>query len=168
MAVSKRLGFSMVEAVIGIGLAAVLILSIIALSTAALSGDSKAEMTQVALSAADAELNRFARAVSVVGSSARSEFWSAPDSVSEYQKYSGAGALSESTSNRTAFTYEYRYVSVGAAGGTALLGKEQPDNRLRKVDLTVGWWNGEEGKPGYGRLTLTATRLIRESDLREP
>lgn len=151
---------------IGIGLAAVLILSIIALSTAALSGDTKAEMTQVALSTADAELNRFARAVSVVGSGARTNFWDSSDSTSGYIDYTGPGTLDEQTANRTKFAFKYRYTTVGDGGG--LLGRDKPQNRLRKVDLTVSWWNGEEGKPGYGELAVTATRLIRESDLREP
>ena len=145
-----------------------MILSIIALSTAALSGDSKAEMTQVALSAADAELNRFAREVSVVGSSARNQFWNASDSTTGYQDYKGAGTLGQTQTNRTNFSLKYRYTTVGEAGGTTLLGQEKPGNRMRKVDLTVSWWNGEEGKPGYGELSVTTTRLIRESDLREP
>ncbi|MCA9776022.1 MAG: hypothetical protein KC800_04870 [Candidatus Eremiobacteraeota bacterium] len=125
-------------------------------------------MTQVALSTADAELNRFSRAVSVVGSSERSQFWTAADSTTAYVDYTGAGATDEATSNRTKFTFKYRYVTVGSAGGATLLGDERPNNRMRKVDLTVSWWNGEEGKPGYGELAVTATRLIRESDLREP
>jgi hypothetical protein len=125
-------------------------------------------MTQVALSTADAELNRFARDVSVVGSSARSQFWAAPDSTSGYQDYTGAGTLAQTQANRTNFTFSYRYVSVGEAGGATLLGQDKAGNRMRKVDLTVRWWNGEEGKPGYGELSVTATRLIRESDLREP
>ena len=162
----KRAAFTLAEAVIGIGLAAVLILSIIALSTAALSGDTKAEMTQVALSTADAELNRFARAVSVIGSGARGSFWSATDKTSGYVDYTGPGTQGVQTANRTKFSFEYRYVTLGDSGG--LFGREKPQNRVRKVDLTVSWWNGEEGKPGYGKLSVTATRLIRESDLREP
>lgn len=161
-------GFSLAEAVMGIGLASILILSIIALSTAALSGDQKAEMSQVALSAADAELNRFVRAVGVVGSSARGDFWSSPDSFDSYFEYTGSGTLDQTTSNRTQFVFEYRYITVNEAGSGDTLGQEKPGNRLRKVDLTVSWWNGEEGKPGYGQLSLKATRLVRESDLREP
>jgi hypothetical protein len=151
----------------GIGLAGILILSIIALTTAALSGDQKAEMGQVALSAADAELNRFARAVGVVGSSARNEFWGAPDNFSAYTEYTGSGTAAQTTSNRTDFDFEYGYITVNEAGSSDTLGQEKPGNRLRKLDLTVSWWNGEQGKPGYGKLSITTTRLIRESDLRE-
>jgi hypothetical protein len=149
-------------------LAAILILSIIALSTAALSGDTKAEMTQVALSTADAELNRFARAVGVVGSSARGDFWGTSDDFSTYTDYTGSGTLDQTNTNRTEFRFTYRFISVNEAGTGTLLGENKPGNRLRKVDLTVSWWNGEEGKPGYGQLFITATRLLRESDLREP
>jgi hypothetical protein len=165
---SRFIGFSLAEAVIGIGMAAVLILSIIAITTAALSGDQKAEMRQIALVTADSELNRFARSVAVVGSSARDSFWSTADSTSGPVPYAGAGARSSLQANRTDFELEYQFETVGKPTGSGTLGDENPDNRLRKVDLTVSWWNGEQGKPGYGRLSVTSTRLVRESDLREP
>lgn len=142
-------------------MAAVLILSIIALSTAALSGDQKAEMRQVALALADAELNRFAKEVSVANSAARNAFWASNDGA-----YTGSGTHSSLGANNTEFTLEYRFITLMAAGDT--LGSERPNNRLRKVDLAVSWWNGESGKPGYGQLSVKTTRLVRESDIREP
>lgn len=123
-------------------------------------------MTQVALSTADAELNRFARAVGVANSSARTEFWGTPDDFESYTNYEGAGTLDSTKSNRTVFEFSYRFISVSEAGSEKLLGSEKANNRLRKLDLKVSWWNGEQGKPGYGRLSLTATRLLRESDQR--
>ena len=71
-------------------------------------------------------------------------------------------------SNRTDFRFQYRFITVNESGTGDLLGRERAGNRLRKVDLDVSWWSGEEGKPGYGQLRVKATRLIRESDLREP
>ena len=156
-------GFSLAEALIGIGMAAVLILSILALSTAALSGDQKAEMRQVALAMADAELNRFAREVSVANSAARNGFWAAGDGP-----YSGAGTQPILKANNTEFSFEYRSVGLLNQITGASLGNERENNRLRKVDLTVSWWNGDEGKPGYGQLAVKSTRLLRESDVREP
>ncbi len=166
---NRRSGFSLAEAVIGIGLATVLILSIIALTTAALSGDQKAEMRQIALSTADSELNRFAKVVAVAGSGPRESFWTSGDGP-----YTGPGTRSEVKTNKTDFTLSYNVTTVSRADGSGDIGVDEdadtdtPDrNRLRKLDLTVTWWNGEEDKPGYGQLSVTSTRLLRESELRE-
>lgn len=147
------------------GLAAILILSIIAITTTALSGDSKVEMRHMALAMADSELNTFARAVTLSGSGARSAFWgdSSTDDGSYYD-YNGSGTRANAVVQNTEFTFEYRYATL--LDGAQTLGNERPSNRLRKVDLTVSWWNGDEGKPGYGQLSVKSTRLIRESDIR--
>jgi hypothetical protein len=155
-------GFSLAEAVIGIGMATILILTIIALTTAALSGDQKAEMRQIALALADTELNRFAKVVGVVGSSTRSSFWAAPDGV-----YSGPGTRPVINTNKTKFDLVYGTSTLNDLSTSVPIGQEKDDNRLRKIDLTVTWWNGEQGKPGYGQLSVKSTRLVRESDLRE-
>lgn len=144
------------------GLAAVLILTIIALTTAALSGDQKAEMRQIALALTDVELNRFAKAVSVKGSPARAAFWNATDGA-----YTGTGTNPTVNTNDTEFSLEYTVTTVTKPSSTATFGDAKPGNRLRKLDLKVSWWNGEQGKPGYGRLSVSGTRLLRESDLRE-
>lgn len=161
-------GFSLAEALIGIGLATVLILSIIAMTTAALTGDQKAEMRQVALAVANSELNRFSKAVAVKGNAARDAFWGAVDGApGQTLTYTGSGTRSPIKSNGTEFEILYQYQTVLEKGGTDTLGSEEPDNRVRKIDLKLSWWNGEEGKPGYGQLTLMTTRLLRESDILE-
>lgn len=161
---NHKRGFSLAEAIIGIGLATVLILSIIAVSTAALSGDQKAEMRQMALTLADSELNRFSKAVGVSGTAARNEFWGYTPLAGPYE---GAGTRPTLKSGNTEFALTYRFETLQNATSGADLGEEQPNNRVRKVDLTVAWWNGEEGKPGYGQLFVRSTRLVRESDVRE-
>ena len=159
-------GFSLAEALMGIGLAAVVILSIIAMTTAALGGDQKAEMRQIALAVADSEINRFTRAVAVKGNSARDAFWAAPDgAIGATSTYAGSGTVRSIKSNGTDFECFYEYQTL--YDGSDTLGHEVPDNRVRKLNLQLTWWNGEEGKPGYGQLFLKTTRLIRESDIRE-
>jgi len=148
-------------------MAAILILSIIAVTTAALSSDQKAEMRQIALAVATSELNRFAKQVALAGSSARSSFWTATDSGTP-EVYAGPGTIDTIKTSNTDFALTYYFQTVQNASGSGTLGDGQPENRLRKVDLIVQWWGGEQGKPGYGKLSVQATRLIRESDLREP
>lgn len=155
-------GFSLAEAIVGIGLAAMLVLAIIGLTTASLRGDQVAETRQLALATANSELNRLNREVSVAGNSARSAFWGAPDGV-----YNGPGTTATVSSNKIEFQLTYRTRTLLKVDG-AILGSEKPRNRVKKVDLVVAWWGGSQGKPGYGQLSVTASKLFRESDVREP
>ena len=159
---SPREGFSLAEAVIGIGLAAMLILSIIGLTTASLRGDQVAEIRQLALARANAELNKLGQQVSVVGTPARVAFWNSPDGL-----YTGPGTIATAVSNKVEFNLSYRCRVLLKVDGTPV-GAERPRNRIKKVDLIVSWWEGNQGTPGYGKLSVTASRLIRESDVREP
>ncbi len=156
-----RSGFSLAETVLGIGLSAALILTLLVLTTAALNTDSKTGHHQAASALAESELDRLVRSVSILGSSARSSFWNSPDG-----EYSGPPTQNNLISGNTEYNLKFFSKTLSDASGTEL-GIDSPRNRLRKVDVEVSWWSGEEGRPGYGQLSVTRTRLVRESDLRD-
>lgn len=134
-----------------------LLLTIIMLGTAALSGDAKSSQSQVAGALAESQLEILRAEMSTANPTIRAEFWDAPDGP-----YSGQGTEQQILSNNTVYTLEYT-VSTVRDGSGAPLGVD--GNRLRQVDLKVSWWEGEQGRPGYGRLFVTRTRLLRESDV---
>ncbi len=147
-----RSGFSLPELVLGLGLLAGLMLAILGLSFAALTTDSKVEQLQISGALAESELERFSRRVSKKDSPVRVHFWNASNGPYSSPHAPGVFQLG-------GVDYELEWF-VESVPNTA------PD-RLRKLDLKVSWWSGEEGRAGYGRQTVERTRLVRESDLRD-
>lgn len=146
------------EIVLGLGLVAVLLLTIVLMGTAALSGDTKASHSQIASAVAESQLDLLAAGVAVKDSPARQQFWSASDGP-----YTGAGSTAKLNSNGTDYDLKYTVNTVRENGGSPMGG---PGNLLKQVDLEVSWWDGEKGRPGYGRFFLKRTRLCRQTDVR--
>jgi Tfp pilus assembly protein PilV len=68
-------------------------------------------------------------------------------------------------SNNTDFQYKIFAQSVTDSSGDSV-GGTTPENRLKKVDVFVWWWNSEtEERQGYGKLEIRNTRLISEAEL---
>ena len=155
---ARKNGFTLVEVMIGIGLAGTLVLTMLLLATTALRGDSKASDRQIASAVAEAQLDLLSRRVASQDSAARLAFWQAPDGP-----YSGAGITPTLVSNGTEYRLAYEIEFLQDPGGNIL---GMGGNRLRQVRLTVAWWQGEQGRPGYGQFTIARTRVFRESDVR--
>lgn len=153
---SQRTAFTLIEFILGLGLAAVLLLTIIMLGTAALSGDAKSSQSQVASALAENQLEILRSEVATPDPTAHAEFWNAPEGP-----YEGLGTQEKILSNNTEYTLEYTISIVRDSSGAPL---GMSGNQLRQVDLKVSWWEGEKGRPGYGQLFVTRTRLLRESD----
>ena len=150
--------FTLIEVMVGIGLAGALILLILLLGTTAVSTDAKASDRQIAAAVAESQLELLGRQVAMKDSPARTAFWQAPDS-----EYKGPGVQTTLTSNGTNFTLAYTLETLRGPTGELIGG---PGNRMRQVKLTVAWWEGEMGRTGYGQFTVYRTRLLRESDVR--
>lgn len=146
------------EVMVGIGLAGALILLILLLGTSAIFTDAKASDRQIAAAVAESQLELLTRHVSMKDSAERTAFWSAPDG-----DYQGPGVQTTLTSNGTDFTLSFELETLRGPTGVQL---GSPGNRLRQVKLTVTWWSGEKGKPGYGQLRIFRTRVLRESDVK--
>ena len=155
--IGKR-AFTLIEVMVGIGLAGALILLMLLLGTTAVSTDAKASDRQIAAAVAESQLELLGRQVAMKDSTARAAFWRAPDA-----EYQGPGVQTSLTSNGTDFTLVYTLETLRGPTGEITGG---PGNRMRQVKLTVAWWEGEKGRSGYGQFTVYRTRLLRESDVR--
>lgn len=147
------------EVVVGIGLAGTLVLMVLLLGTTALSTDAKASDRQIASAVAESQLDILARSVSLKDSPARIQFWGAQNG-----EYTGPPVAASVMSNGTQYGLSYHVETVRSPTGDLLGGTS---NRLRKVDLTVSWWEDGKGRPGYGDLRVERTRVLRESDIRD-
>lgn len=155
---AAREAFTLIEVMVGIGLAGALVLLVLLLGTTAVSTDAKASERQIAAAVAEGQLELLCRRAGLEGGPERTAFWGSGDGL-----YSGPGTRSEVTSNGTVYRLEYRLRTLQGPTGGAIGG---PANRLRQVQLKITWWQGEQGKPGYGQFSLRRTRLLRESNVR--
>lgn len=151
-----RLAFTLAEVIVGIGLAGALVMLMLLLGTMALATDAQANSRQLASAYAEAKLATLSAQVSVRDSAERNSFIHASDGL-----YSGTGIANKESSNGVTYTLEYKIKTLPTSATSDPLGA-----KLRQVDLKVSWWEGEQGKPGYGRLSLERTRVIRESSTR--
>lgn len=146
------------EVMLGFGLAAVLLLTVVLLGTSALSSDSKVNQAQVASAVGESQLDLLGASIAVGNSPARTSFWNAADG-----QYSGPGVETTVENNGVEYRSVFTLTTVTGSDGQPLGG---PENRLRQVNLELSWWEGEKGKPGYGRSVLHRTRLFRQSNVR--
>lgn len=149
--------FSLAEILLGIGMAAVLLLTVLLLTTSALQSDQKVETRHVAAALAESQLESLGRTIASPGAAARDAFWSAPDGI-----LGGLGLPSTMTSNGTEFSLQFTATTLLDSSGQPLGGN---GNRMRQVEAEVEWWNGEKGRPGYGQLKVRRTLVVRESDV---
>lgn len=69
------------------------------------------------------------------------------------------------TNNETEYQYKIFARTLNDSTGTSI-GGVTPDNRLKKVDIEVFWWDSEtQDRQGYGELKVTASRLLSEAEL---
>lgn len=153
-----RRGFTLIEVMVGIGLAGALVLLVLLLGTTAVSTDAKASDRQIAAAVAEGQLDLLSRQIAIKGSGPRGAFWSSPDGI-----YSGSPVTASVLSNGTEYQLKYDVSTPEGPTGGPVGGF---GNRLRQVQLTVTWWQGEKGKTGYGQFSLQRTRVLRESYVR--
>jgi len=64
----------------------------------------------------------------------------------------------------TTFTYRINHKTLSDSSGTPIGGDPVNNNRLKRVDITVWWWNDDpnESRFGQGFLRTEASRFINE------
>lgn len=142
-----------------LGLISVAVLSVLALSISIAKGNREgADRTVggvVARQLVDRLIDRV-RADAPVGT--RADFWDNEHTVAPFE----SGTFE---SNNTEYQYKIFASSVTDGTGTSV-GGATPDNRLKKVDVFVWWWDSEtEDHQGYGKLEVRNTRLVSEAEL---
>ena len=157
---SKRQGFSLAELIIALGLFAVAILSILGLSIligkASQEADDRTIGSVVASSLADRLIDQL-RSDAPPGT--RASFWD--------NEFGSANPWEEGTLNNDGTEYQYRILasSVTDSSGDPV-GGTTPNNRLKKVDISVWWWGDENQQhQGYGTLKVISTRLVSEGEM---
>jgi Tfp pilus assembly protein PilV len=152
-------GFSLGELLVALGLFAVAILAVLALSISAARGNREGFDTSVgsvvAVQLVDSLINQL-KADEPAG--VYDDFWDNDFTVTPYL----TGSL---VNNGTEFQYTVLATTVVDSSGTEI-GSAVAGNRLKKVDVRVHWWDSEsQNRQGYGELKVVNTRLISEAEL---
>lgn len=147
------------ELLVAIGLFAVAILSILGLSIAMARGTQKGDDTAHGGVVARILLERLVdRLRADMPAGASDDFWDQDHIVSPFEE-------GEIKNNNTDYQYKIYARTVRDTSGTEI-GGTTPGNRLKKVDVSVWWWDSEtEDRQGYGRLEIKNTRLISEGEM---
>lgn len=136
---ASRLGraFTLAEVMLALGLATVILLSLVSLSAVALQSTQKGSDALAAEECAHAVLERFVYGLEGAGPS----FWTQTSYASPY-------ATDDVQVGSTTYSSKLNIAPVSGVNG------------LLKVQVQVSWWAGEKGRTGYGQLTREAVRFV--------
>lgn len=148
----------MAELLVAVGFFAVAVLAILGLTLSVLRMDSKAAQTSAGTLVADQLLQQTVASVRADSPpNTKASFWG-----SEY--LNPAWAEGVVLNNDTQFHYVIYATTVTDAGGTPV-GSLASDNRLKKLDVRVWWFNeSPTSRSGYGRLEAQVTQLVSEAE----
>ncbi len=148
----KRRGFNFVELMLAVGVLALVLLTLVALVGATLRSNSKSSTLGKATAVADGLLQQALYDVdSDNGGPVATSFWSTE------------GVWRDSSTNGQVVQGGVNYDYTIAV--STLAGMGAPGNRIKKVDVTVEWWNARSNggdRAGQGKLRTYATQLVNE------
>ncbi|MEW6277232.1 MAG: prepilin-type N-terminal cleavage/methylation domain-containing protein [Candidatus Eremiobacterota bacterium] len=151
-----RRAFTLPELMLAVGLLALVLLTLVGLTTATVRSNHKAALLGPAAAVAESLLDRTLSDVAAdIPPGTRDSFWAA----------SGPGPWkSLSPLDQGGVRYEYAIYAhtVADVTGTPVGGAS---NRVKKVDLVLCWWGSAAtagDRNGYGRMQLSASRLVNE------
>ena len=155
----RRQAFSLAELLVALALISVAILSVLALSISVARGNREGVDKTVGTVVASQVLERLVDQLRAdVPPGTKATFWGGEFTGSPYD----TGTI---INNKTEYKYEIFARTVTDTSGSSL-GGSTPDNRLKKVDITVYWWDSDsQSHQGYGDLKVTVSRLISEGEL---
>jgi prepilin-type N-terminal cleavage/methylation domain-containing protein len=151
-----RTGFSVLELMVSLAILSVAAVFIISALTKLLSPSQKAVDLSIGVVVAQSVMKEEIHAIqSDTGSISKLNFLTndAPPS---------APILGSRRVNGTDFRYEINYATlIDDITGTPL-GGPNLEQRAKKVDITVWWWNGSanDARHGYGELKTQATQIF--------
>lgn len=155
----QQRAFSLAEMLVALGLIAVAILSILALSISITRGNQEGTDRAIGGVVARQLVKRLVdRLRADIPAGTRADFWDNEHGVTPFED-------DVFRSNNTEFQYKIFATSVTDGTGDSV-GGATVGNRLKKVDIVVNWWNSEtEQRQGYGQLEIRNTRLVSEAEL---
>ncbi|MEW6281945.1 MAG: hypothetical protein AB1758_25295 [Candidatus Eremiobacterota bacterium] len=154
----KKKAFSLTELLLAVGLLALVLLTLIAMTTSAIRSNQKAVLLGPANQLAESLMSRTLYEVeNDIPPGTRDNFWN----------YAGAtpwktNPVPPPKIGDTAYEWAIYAQTVTDTSGAPLGG---PDNRVKKVDIVIWWWDSKSTggtRKGYGRMELQASRLVNE------
>jgi Tfp pilus assembly protein PilV len=144
-------GFSLAELLLSLGFITTVVLIVMGLTTTLHRSGQESADRVTAATIAETEIQRAINA----GQSDNS-FWAADHTGPPYS----SGAV---TIKGTDFDYVVTAVTVMDGGVPVGHGTGLTENRLKKVDIIVTWWeSATTERAGYGKLEFKASRLVSE------
>lgn len=151
--------FSLGELLVALGLIAVAILSLIALSITIARSNRESIDNTVANTVASQLVERLIDQLREdTPTGYRENFFANDYTTTPYDQ----GSL---TNNNTEYKFKIFAKTINDTSGAAV-GGATAKNRLKKIDIEVRWWDSDvQSHQGYGELSVTASRLLGESEL---
>lgn len=129
---------------LALGLIAVAVLSLVALSLSTIRSSRKSGDVLIGQMVADQQVEKLAyEAETVTGGS----FWSFSNTATPY-----------ATDVATVSATEFRV----ALYASDVVGMTTPGQRLKKVRALVTWWDTSQNRQGYGQMRASASRVVHE------
>jgi Tfp pilus assembly protein PilV len=152
-------GFSLAEMLVALGLISVAVLSVLALSISIAKGNQEGTDRATGAVVARQLVNRVLdRLRADIPAGTNADFWDNEHTSTPFD----SGVF---RSNNTDYQYKVYAQSVEDSSGVSV-GGTTPDNRLKKVDVIVWWWDSEKTeRQGYGKLEVRNTRLVSEAEI---
>jgi Tfp pilus assembly protein PilV len=153
MVKTKLRGFSVAELLLSLGFIAVAILTVLGLTATSLQAGREATDATTAALVAQTQLEKAIRT-----GKDDMVFWNVDHTAVPYAPGSGLVSV-----DGTTFEYEVFAETVKDTGGSDVGTTVEAQNRLKKVDIVVHWWDSDsQERQGYGKLEVRQTRLVAE------
>lgn len=156
MSRTARSAFTLAECVLALALLTMILLTLVGTTISSLRASEKSALLGPATQVSDSLMNRtLYQVANDLPAGSNASFW-------------GAAGLWRGPIQETIGGVNYEYVIyantvLDAAGGP--LGGAIPNNRVKKVDIRVWWWEARSNngtRQGYGKMEVQASRLVEE------
>lgn len=157
----NRYGFTLSEVLLAMGLVAIALLALIGHSTVLLGAAQKSDDTSVAASVARSHIDRLAQEVLLdQPAGRRDQVFDENDAVTPF--HTAAEKVGFTDYAVELFVTDVINTVTAQRLGTGPTGAENPNTRLKQIQVTIRWWDvAGEKRAGYGRLELHAARLLK-------
>lgn len=128
-------------------------MTLVAATITALQSSEKANRLGPATQVSESLMNRtLYQVANDVPAGTKASFWAASGNW--------RGPLTE-TIGGVDYQYVISATTLNDADAGGALGGPGPSNRVKRVDVVVNWW-GTSSRQGYGKMQVTASRLVNE------
>jgi hypothetical protein len=154
-------GFNLAEVLLAFALVTIALLALLAQSMVMVNSSQKLDDHTVAADVARSITERLAREVlNDQPAGRREEVWLENSVVDPL--LSGTETIGGTVYSYRLFVSHVQNAATGSPIGTGPTGDPNAATRLKRIDVTVNWWDSEsQDRVGYGDLKVESTRLLR-------